>query len=97
LRSTPDTQDKGHKHPKTLIDRDKKESGEYDHEDDEAGRNQGFAPCRPSHFTGLGAHLLNKLEGVCHRTFKDLFGDFAGRAKKSGRGAIKATRRVERL
>jgi hypothetical protein len=59
-------QNTGHRKAKRPVYDNEKQARKQDHEDNERGRNQRFAPGRPGYFASLRADLLQEFEGVRH-------------------------------
>jgi hypothetical protein len=55
-----------HRKTKNPIDKKEKQAREQDHENNERGGDESFAPRGPRHFAGLGADLLQEFQGVSH-------------------------------
>src|ERR1700679_2721292 len=63
------SQHKSNEKTQSFIDGHEEQTGEYDHQQDHARRDQRLAPRRPYDLRGLGAHLLDKFERVGHISF----------------------------
>lgn len=62
----PQTQKAGDNEAECPVYRDKKETGEQNHEKNKNRRDRSLPPRRPSHLASFGAHLLKKLQRVGH-------------------------------